>query len=99
MYLEGYTNEISELCRKNSVKVLYAFGSVTTRWFADKSDIDLIVDIDSADPLEYADNYFNLKFSLESLLQRQIDLLEQKALKNKYLIEKINQTKILIYEA
>jgi len=48
------------------------------RSFTDKSDIDLIVDIDSNDPLDYADHYFNLKFALEELLNRQIDLLENK---------------------
>jgi len=47
--------------------------------------------------LDYADNYFNLKFALEELLSRQIDLLENKAIKNPYLRENINNSKTLLY--
>jgi predicted nucleotidyltransferase len=97
MYLERYIGEIRLLCQKNRVKSLYVFGSVLTDRFTDKSDIDLIVDIDSIDPLEYSDFYFNLKFSLEELLKRGIDLLESRALKNPYLIDNINQSKTLLY--
>jgi hypothetical protein len=97
MYLESYIGEIRLLCKKNRVKSLYVFGSVLTDQFTDKSDIDLIVDIDSIDPLEYSDFYFNLKFELEELLRREIDLLESRALKNPYLIDNINQSKTLLY--
>ena len=97
MYLESYINEIRNLCQKNKVKNLYVFGSVLTDKFTDKSDIDLIVDIDSNDPLEYADNYFNLKFALEKLLNRQIDLLENKEIKNPYLRKNIDSSKTLLY--
>jgi predicted nucleotidyltransferase len=97
MYLESYIGEIRVLCQKNRVKSLYVFGSVLTDQFTDKSDIDLIVDIDSIDPLEYSDFYFNLKFALEELLKREIDLLESRALKNPYLIDNINQSKTLLY--
>jgi predicted nucleotidyltransferase len=67
MFLEIYKEDIRALCRKNKVKFLYVFGSVLTDRFTEKSDIDLIVDIDASDPLEYADNYFNLKFALEEI--------------------------------
>jgi hypothetical protein len=97
MYLEKYIKDIRILCRKNKVKTLYVFGSVLTERFTDKSDIDLIVDIDSIDPLDYADSYFNLKFALEELLNRQIDLLEHKAIKNPYLRENIENSKNLLY--
>jgi predicted nucleotidyltransferase len=97
MYLESYIGEIRLLCQKNRVKSLYVFGSVLTDQFTDKSDIDLIVDIDSHDPLEYSDFYFNLKFALEELLRREIDLLESRALKNPFLIDNINQSKSLLY--
>jgi hypothetical protein len=97
MYLEKYIKDIIVLCQNNKVKTLYVFGSVLTDRFTDKSDIDLIVDIDSIEPLDYADNYFNLKFALEKLLNRQIDLLEHKAIKNPYLRENIDNSKNLLY--
>lgn len=97
MYLDKYTTSLKKLCQQNSVKSLYVFGSVLTDRFNEQSDIDLIVDIDSNDPLEYADNYFNLKFALQELLHRPIDLLEQKTIKNPYIRSSIDSSKHLIY--
>lgn len=79
------------------MKSLYAFGSVNTTKFNKDSDVDLIIDFRIEDPLEYADNYFDLKFALENILGRPIDLLESKALKNPYLKESIDKSKVLIY--
>jgi len=99
MYLDKYKGDINKLCKKNRVKSLYVFGSVLTDKFNDKSDIDLLVDIDSNDPLVYADNYFNLKFALQELFKRPIDLLESKAMRNPYIIRNIDNSKFLIYGA
>jgi predicted nucleotidyltransferase len=90
-------SQISKLCSTNKVKSLFAFGSITTENFKPFSDIDLIVDIDENDPISYSDYYFNLKFQLEQIFNRSIDLLESKALKNPYLKTQIDKTKVLIY--
>ena len=97
MYLDKYINEINTLCLQNKVKSLYVFGSVLTNRFSEKSDIDLIVEIDSNDPFDYADSYFNLKFALQDLFRRPIDLLENKAIKNPYIRKNIDSSKSLIY--
>lgn len=97
MFLDRYKIDIANLCNQNKVKTLYVFGSVLTDKFNDMSDIDLVVDIESDDPIEYADNYFNLKFALQDLLKRQIDLLESKAIKNPYILQSIDNSKSLIY--
>jgi len=81
----------------NKVRALFAFGSVTTDRFRPDSDIDLVVDIDDNDPISYSDKYFNLKFQLEDILKRQIDLLEQKAIRNNFLRNEIERTKVQIY--
>ena len=99
MYLDSFIDEINMLCANHKVRQLFAFGSVLNSEFTEDSDIDLVVDFYSGDPLEYAENYFGLKFALQELLNRQIDLLEQKALKNKYFIKSINNSKKLLYEA
>jgi len=99
MFLENYIEQINRLCENHKVKQLYAFGSVLEKRFSDNSDIDLIVDFQSVDPIDYAENYFALKFSLQDLLERPIDLLEQRAILNKYLLKSINESKRLIYEA
>jgi predicted nucleotidyltransferase len=99
MYLEDYIEPICQLCENHKVKQLFAFGSVLEDRFAENSDIDLIVDFNTSDPLDYAESYFALKFSLEDLLKHPIDLLEQKAISNKYLLQNIESSKKLIYEA
>ena len=90
-------DNIKALCAKYHVKTLFAFGSVTRDELKPDSDIDLLVDIDSSDPLTYSDDYFGLKFQLEHLLQRQIDLLELRAIKNQYLRQNIENSKVLVY--
>ncbi len=95
--ISDHIKEIKMLCDAHNVRTLFAFGSVTTNRFKAESDIDLIVDIESADPLKYADHYFELKFQLEQILQREIDLLEQKAIRNPFLKQEIDRTKVLVY--
>jgi predicted nucleotidyltransferase len=97
MYLDSYYHVLQNLCQQNKVRSLYVFGSVLTEKFNDKSDIDMIVDIDSNDPIEYADNYFNLKFALQDIFKRPIDLLENKAIKNPIIRNNIDRSKHLIY--
>ncbi len=95
--IENYSKDITELCKIHKVKSLYAFGSVLTNQFNNESDVDLIVDFQQLDVLDYGDNYYELKFSLEKVFKRNIDLLEQKAIKNPYFIKNLNQNKKLIY--
>lgn len=95
--LSKYNEQIKRLCDLYSVKALFAFGSVITDRFKDDSDIDLIVEINSNDPIIYSENYFSLKSSLEQLFKRKIDLLEEKAVKNPFLKQQIDKTKILVY--
>lgn len=95
--INQHIDQIRHACDNNKVRSLFAFGSVTTNELLPDSDIDLIVDIDENDPLVYSDYYFNLKFELEKLLQREIDLLEQKAIRNKYFKDQIERTKVLVY--
>ena len=97
MYIDAYKNVLTQLCLKNKVKSLYAFGSVLTSRFNNDSDIDMVVDINSANPLEYADCYFNLKFALQDLFNRPVDLLENKSIRNNYLRQEIDNSKQLIY--
>jgi len=95
--LERYKDEIEKLCKLYKVKSLYAFGSVLTEKFNSKSDIDLLVDFTEMKLEDYADNYFEFKFSLQDILKRPIDLLEDRAMKNPFLRQSVNQQKQLIY--
>jgi uncharacterized protein len=97
MLLDLYKDEINGLCRKHKVKHLYAFGSVLTGNFTNESDVDFLVDIDSDDPIEYAENYFDLKYGMEQLLNRPVDLLEERALKNSFFRMNIDRSKMQLY--
>ncbi len=95
--LDKYAIAINKLCVAHQVKTLYAFGSVLTNYFTEKSDIDFIVDFDPVELSRYADNYYNLKFSLQDILKRDIDLLEEKAIKNPYFLQSVIHQRKLVY--
>ena len=97
MYLEPFHKTIGQLCQKHHVNSLYVFGSVLTNKFSEHSDIDMIVSFKKI-PLEnYADNYFDFKFTLEDVLQRPVDLLEEQSVKNPFFLQNLNKNKYLIY--
>ena len=97
--IELNIQRIVDLCRKHKVKTLAVFGSVLTDRFNDESDVDLLVDFGKVDHevFDYASNYFSFRDALESLFNRKVDLIEERGLRNKYLIANLNRTKQLIY--
>lgn len=92
-----HINHLKELCKQHRVKTLAAFGSVTREDFNPDSDIDFVVDFNEKDPLVYTDLYFQMKEDLEKLLQRPIDLIEERAIKNSFFLKELNKTKVEIY--
>ena len=83
--IENNIHKIIDLCKKHKVHKLFVFGSILTNRFNDKSDVDLVVDFNKKEVEDYFDNYFDFKYSLEELLGREIDLLEEQTIKNPYL--------------
>ncbi len=94
---ESKIEQIKLLCQQNKVKSLFVFGSVTRDDYNRLSDIDLVVDFDEVDPVKYTDLYFNLKSRLENILKRNVDLLEERAIRNRLFRQQIEKTKVLIY--
>lgn len=92
-----HIDEIKNLCKMSKVKTLSAFGSVTRDDFNEDSDVDLIVDFEEEDPYRYTDLYFDLKDNLEKLLKRQVDLIEERGIRNKFFRQEVDRTKIQIY--
>lgn len=95
--IERNMDNIRTLCSKHKVAKLFVFGSVLTNRFKKDSDVDLLVDFADVDLYDYADNYFDFKYSLENLLKREVDLLEDKAIENPFLRESIDSSKKQIY--
>lgn len=87
------------LCKNHSVKSLFAFGSsVTDNFDFDKSDIDLMVEIDEPDPIIRGEKILSLWDKLEAFFKKKVDLLTNPNIRNPYLRQSINESKILIYD-
>lgn len=95
--LQLYKLAITKLCEIHKVSKLYAFGSVLTENFNSESDIDLIVEFKNMELENYADNYFDFKFSLQDIFKRRVDLLEDRAIKNPYFRKSVNEKRQLVY--
>ncbi|MDB5281269.1 MAG: nucleotidyltransferase protein [Bacteroidota bacterium] len=84
--------------KEHRIRKAYLFGSSVKETFSDKSDIDVLVDVDeSIDPVELGGHLWDLQFALEDLLGRKIDLLTSRSLRNPFFIKEIEATKELIY--
>ncbi len=88
---------IIELCKRYHVAEMYVFGSVVTDNFKKDSDIDFLVRFSGVAPLEYFDNYMDLKENLERLFSRNVDLVEIQTIKNPILKRSIDRNKIIVY--
>lgn len=95
--VESNISKIKVLCEKHKVNKLFVFGSILTNRFNDNSDVDFIVDFDKKNIKDYFDNYFDLKYALEELFKRNVDLLEEQTIKNPHLKKNVDETKALIY--
>lgn len=89
--------QIKNICGKHQVKRLWAFGSVTEESFSEKSDVDLLVEFEDMDLMDYADNYFDLQSAFESIFKRKIDLVTTNSLANPYFIRAVERQKVLLY--
>ncbi len=97
--IKKHSNEFKALCQNHQVKYVYAFGSSTTDKFdSAKSDIDLLVDVDTSDPIERGEKLISLWDTLETFFQRKVDMLTEASIRNPYLKKSIDSTKILIYD-
>jgi predicted nucleotidyltransferase len=98
---------IESLCQKHHVKTLYAFGSVTGPSFNAASDIDFLYEFDYGNFDIYSDSFDNIPFeeffevkdSLQKLLQKEIDLFPKQKFRNQIFNQHVEQTKVLIYGA
>ncbi|MCI5168479.1 MAG: hypothetical protein D3903_20900 [Candidatus Electrothrix sp. GM3_4] len=84
---EKYQFDISRICEKYSVKNLTVFGSATSEHFHDKSDIDFLLELDGTQ--NGIKRYMNIKFELEALFSRPVDLVMPKAIRNRRIKEYI----------
>ena len=68
----------SESFRRFDLKSLAIFGSVARDEATENSDVDILIEFASA---AIFDNYMELKFFLEDILGKEVDLVTKKSLK------------------
>lgn len=96
--IERNIDSIKQLCNAHAVTQLSVFGSALTDQFNADSDIDFLVSFDDTMPIEnYADNYLQLSLALSELLGRDIDLIEDKGIRNPIFRSNVDRTKVQIY--
>ena len=98
--IEQNRTAIADLCRKFKVQRLALFGSATGDKFDPaRSDVDFLYTLQSVPSGHYADNFFGLATSLESLLGRRVDLVSERSIRNPYFREEIEETRQPLYDA
>ncbi len=97
--LKSNANEFLSLCKTHDVEKLYAFGSSTNNTFDESSsDIDLLIEINTKDPIKRGENLIDLWDKFEKIFQRKVDLLTNSSIRNPILRDSIDASKILIYD-
>ena len=75
---------IARACKRYGVERLRIFGSALTDHFdRERSDIDFLVDFAPGNANLFRD-YFDLKFELERITGRPVDLVDASAVRNPY---------------
>lgn len=98
--LEERRADLADLCARHGVRRLEAFGSATTGRFDPlHSDLDFLVQFDTAPPAVMADRYFGLLQDLGSLFGRPVDLVMEGAIRNPYFREAVERSRTLLYAA
>ena len=93
--IEHNLPKIKQIFARYGAKSAFLFGSNATNKNTKNSDVDFLFSFsEDLDYETYSNNYFSLLHELENLLQREVDLVAEKTLKNPYLIESINESKI-----
>lgn len=86
---------IAALCRHYSVRRLDVFGSATRADFdPQRSDVDFVAEFDRPISGDLVSQYFDFKQQLESLLHRDVDLIELGAVRNQRLRREIEATRV-----
>lgn len=92
---KSVSNKIIDYFRKKPVLKAYIFGSVIRNEDDEKSDIDILVELDYSQSIGL--EFVEMKLDLEKILNRKVDLLSSNAI-SKYIRPFIDKDKVLIYE-
>ena len=91
---------LAALCRRYKVRRLAVFGSILRDDFdPELSDADFLVEFEPISASEEMKNYFALREELVNLLGRSVDLVEDGAIRNPYILQRIKDQQQVLYAA
>ncbi len=92
--------DVRRLCENRDVLFLDLIGSAAEdRFDLERSDLDFLVEFRQLPLGGRADAYFGLLNDFRDLFGREIDLVEDPAIRNRYFREYVNKTKVPLYAA
>ncbi len=93
-------DEIAELCRRHGVRRLAVFGSILRDDFDPlRSDADFLVEFEPVPVAVRMRNYLALREALVALLSRPVDLIEDGAIRNPYILKSVSRQQQVLYAA
>jgi predicted nucleotidyltransferase len=91
---------IASLCRRYQVRRLAAFGSILRSDFdPSNSDVDFLVEFEPVSVAVRMRNYLALRKALAALLARPVDLVEEGAIRNPYILQAVTRQQQVLYAA
>ncbi len=98
--IDRHRKALQQLCEQYAVARLEVFGSATgDRFDPDRSDLDFLVDFRQHPTMNSFIQYFDFKEALETLFGYSVDLVMIGALRNRFFIEGVNESRVLVYAA
>lgn len=96
IYIKDIIDKTKPIFMNRSIKLAYVFGSYARGEETDCSDIDILIDYGSNTMSMFELLY--LKYDLQDVLQKKVDLVCMDALGEDYFSKKIQQEKICIFK-
>jgi len=98
--LEERRGDLADVCARHGVRRLEVFGSAAMgRFDPVRSDLDFLVQFDTAPPAVMADRYFGLLEDLQVLFGLPVDLVMESAIRNPFFRQAVDQSRHLLYAA
>lgn len=94
----SHLEDIATICRQYRIRRLDVFGSAARAvdFAVDHSDVDFLLEFEPGARPDL-DTYFSAKAALESLLGREVDLVEIGALRNPFLQREVEAQRETVY--
>jgi predicted nucleotidyltransferase len=96
--IEVPKERLAEFAKKWRIVELSLFGSIVNGDFRDDSDVDVLVKFEEDAPWSLS-HIVEMKWELEEIFGREVDIVERDVVKNPFLRRSIFSTRRIVYAA